>query len=96
MIDTKHYYLSNSNVIPKTTMVLYPSRQILFPWEVLELPESSTKIKKYLDPGLRKHQEVSSTPCDKIDKIDCGFLGPSWCNKKVNPETYVSCGSYQG
>ena len=32
---------------------------------------------------------------DKSDKIYCGFLGPSLCNKKVNPETYVSCGSYE-
>ena len=34
-------------------------------------------------------------PRDKSDKIDYGFLGPSWCNKKVNPETYVACGSYE-
>ena len=34
-------------------------------------------------------------PCDKSDKIDCGFLGPSWCNKMVNPKTYVPYGSYE-
>ena len=22
-------------------------------------------------------------------------MGPSWCNEKVNPETYVPCGSYE-
>ena len=43
---------------------------------------------------MSKHQEVSSTPVTKVKK-DCGFLGPSWCNKKGNPETYVPCGSYQ-
>ena len=34
-------------------------------------------------------------PCDRSDKIYCGLLGPAWCNKKVNPERYVSCGSYE-
>jgi hypothetical protein len=34
-------------------------------------------------------------PRDESEKNDCGFLGPSWCNKKVNPETYVPCGSYE-
>ena len=34
-------------------------------------------------------------PREKSEKKDCGFLGPSWCNKKVNPETYVPCGSYE-
>ena len=28
-------------------------------------------------------------PRDESEKNDCGFSGPSWCNKKVNPETYV-------
>ena len=32
-------------------------------------------------PGSEFH------PCDKSEKNDCGFLGPSWCSKKVNPET---------
>ena len=32
---------------------------------------------------------------DESEKIECGFLGPSWCNKKVNPETYVPSGSYE-
>jgi hypothetical protein len=48
-----------------------------------------------VNQGLSKHQEVSSTPVTKVKKNDCGFLGPSWCNKKVNPETYVQCGSYE-
>ena len=34
-------------------------------------------------------------PHDKSYKIDCGFLGPSWCNKKVYPERQVPCGSYE-
>ena len=51
-------------------------------------------VKKYRSrlqqaPGSEFH------PRDESDKIDCGFLGPSWCNKKVNPETYVPCGSYE-
>ena len=29
-------------------------------------------------PGSEFH------PRDESEKIDCGFLGPSWCNKKVN------------
>ena len=38
-------------------------------------------------PGSKFHHR------DESEKNDCGFLGPSWCNKKVNPETYVPCGS---
>ena len=34
-------------------------------------------------------------PRDKSEKHGCVFLGPSWCNKKVNPQTYVPCGSYE-
>ena len=34
-------------------------------------------------------------PRDKSENNDCGFLGPFWCNKKVNPEAYVPCGSYE-
>ena len=33
-------------------------------------------------------------PCDKSDKIDCGFLGPSWCKKNVDPEKKFPCGSF--
>ena len=25
-------------------------------------------------------------PRDENTKIDCGFLGPFWCNKKLDPE----------
>ena len=28
----------------------------------------------------------------KVKKMIVVFLGPSLCNKKVNPETYVPCG----
>ena len=34
-------------------------------------------------------------PCDKSEKIYLDFLGPSWCNKKVDPERYVPFGSYK-
>ena len=34
-------------------------------------------------------------PRDESEKSDCGFLGPSLSNKKVNPETYVPFGSYE-
>ena len=57
--------------------------------------EKNVKSFLNLNQGLSKHQEVRSTPVTKVIKIDCGFLGPSWCNKKVNPETYVPCGSYE-
>ena len=40
-------------------------------------------------PGSEFH------PRDESDNIDFGFLGPSLCNKKVNPETYIPCGSYE-
>ena len=40
-------------------------------------------------PGSEFH------PRDESEKNDCGFLGSSWCKKKVNPETYVPCGSYE-
>ena len=40
-------------------------------------------------PGSEFH------PRDKSERIDCGFLGPSWYNKKVNLGTYVPCGSYE-
>ena len=47
----------------------------------------------FVNQGLSKHQEVSSYPVTKVKKSV--YLGPSWCNKKVNPETYVPCGSYE-
>ena len=34
-------------------------------------------------------------PSDESKKKYCGFVGPSWCNKKINPETYVPYGSYK-
>ena len=48
-----------------------------------------------VNQGLSKHQEVSYTPVTKVKTLIVVFLGPSWCNKKVNPETYVPCGSYE-
>ena len=40
-------------------------------------------------PGSEFHPRAES------EKKYCGFLGPSWCYKKLNPETYVPCGSYE-
>ena len=34
-------------------------------------------------------------PRDENEKIYLDFLGPSWCNKKVDPERYVPFGSYK-
>ena len=47
-----------------------------------------------LNQGLSKHQEVSSIPVTKV-KNGFGLFGPFWCNKKIYPETYVPCGSYE-
>ena len=49
----------------------------------------------YLYQGLSKHQEAGFTPVTKVKKNYCGFLGPSWFNKKVDPEIYVSFGPYE-
>ena len=38
-------------------------------------------------PGSEFHHR------DKSDKIDCGFLGPSWFTKKANSVTYLQWGS---
>ena len=40
-------------------------------------------------PGSEFH------PRDESEKNYCGFLGPSWSNKKVNHVTYVPCGSFE-
>ena len=40
-------------------------------------------------PGSEFHRR------DESEQNYCGFFGPSWCNKKVNPVTYVPCGSYE-
>ena len=50
---------------------------------------ASSKSRCEQAPGSEFHSR------DKSDKIYCGFLGPSWCNKKENTETYVPCGSYE-
>ena len=57
---------------------------IYFVWNELSYP--SRKSRSEQAPGREFH------PCDKIY---CGFLGPSWCNKKINLDTYVPCGSYE-
>ena len=33
--------------------------------------------------------------CDISEKSDCSFLGPPCCNRKIDPERYVSFGSYE-
>ena len=45
------------------------------------------KYSKSISQGLSKSQEVSSTPVTKVTKLIVVFLGPSWCKKKMNPET---------
>ena len=47
----------------------------------LPLENLSRGCRLSLDQGLRKHQEVSSTPMTKVKKIYCDFFGPSWCKK---------------
>ena len=34
-------------------------------------------------------------PCNESGIIDCDFLGPFWCNIKVDPERKVPCGLYK-
>ena len=34
-------------------------------------------------------------PRDESGKNDCDFLGPFWCNIKVDPERKVPCGPYK-
>ena len=43
------------------------------------------------DQGLSKQQEVGSAPVTEVKKIILVF----WCNKKIDPDRYVSCGSYE-
>ena len=45
--------------------------------------------------GLSKHQEVCFTIVMKVEKNYCDFMGPSWCNIKVDPEKLVTFGSYK-
>ena len=59
-------------------------------------PRKKVNVKKWTfisrseqAPGSEFH------PRDKSEKNYGGFLGPSWCNKKVNPETYFPCRSYE-
>ena len=35
------------------------------------------------------------SPREESEQIYCDFLGPSWCNIKVDPEKKVLCGSYK-
>ena len=46
------------------------------------------KKKKYIYISRSEQAQWSEFhPRDESDNTDCGFLGPSWCNKNVNPET---------
>ena len=51
--------------------------------------DSITITMKRKDLKSRSEQAPGSEfhPRDESDKIDCGFLGPSWFRKEVNPET---------
>ena len=57
--------------------------------------QSSVKIGKMCKSRSEQAPGSGSHPSDESDKNDCEFLGPSWCNKKVDPERYVPCGSYE-
>ena len=70
-----------------------------FPLQTIFSPVRGTlkdidKSYEQVDHGLSKHQEVSSTPMTKVKNMIGIFMGP-WCNKKVNPKIYVTCGSYE-
>ena len=62
--------------------------------KIRKMQQQKTKKNNCKNQGLRKHQEVSSTPDMKLTKFIVVFwdiLGA----KKVNPESYVQCGSYE-
>ena len=51
-----------------------------------------------VDFGISRSEQAPGSgfhPRDESDKIGCGCLGPSWCNKKVDPKRKVPCGSYE-
>ena len=56
---------------------------------IAQPPKQVYRSRSEQAPGSEFH------PRDESENIYCGFLGTSWCNKKVNPETYVPCGSYE-
>ena len=54
----------------------------------LKFLESYFRTHTDLIPKSRSEQAPGSVfhPRDENTKIDCGFLGPFWCNKKLDPE----------
>ena len=73
----------------KIPLASVPLVTLVWDWEAPSPIEHSYISRSEQAPGSEFH------PRGESEKNDCGFLGPSWCNKKVNPETYVSCGSYE-
>ena len=59
--------------------------------------QSETPGRSCSDIRSRSEQAQGSEfhPRDASEKNNCGFLGPSWCSKKVHPETFVPCGLYE-
>ena len=51
--------------------------------------------KLYVTSRSEQVSGIGFHPHDKSDKSDGGFLGPPLCIKKVDPEIYVSFGSYE-
>ena len=47
----------------------------------------SNRVSQYLLSRSEQAPGKEFHPSDKSEQVDCDVLGPSWCNKKVNPET---------
>ena len=71
-------------VVDYKTQTLKPQTSLVFDMEKLHI---------YIKVWASTRKWVP--PRDESDKIDYGFLGPSGCNKNVNPEIYVPCDSYE-
>ena len=57
-------------------------------FDIFELSQTtvtiSVTLKSWLNKGLSKHKKNGCNPSDKSDKHACGFLGPPWCNSKID------------
>ena len=89
---TKIYQKYNVNLskrVGKGGIFLGKVWQPCQPSENPVIPSSLLRSRSKQAPGSEFH------PCDKSDKIDCGFLGPSLFNKKVNAKTYIPWSLYE-
>ena len=70
-----------------------------FPSPPIPHPHPHHFAKKTCEQSLTSRPEQAPGsefhPWEESDKNYCDFFGPSGCNKKVNPETYVHCGSFK-